>query len=444
MQENFIALITKLLEKAERILKEYPLCNDCLGRLFARHGIGLSNYERGLMIKTLLAIKLHDDYAKGAIDKSGLKTLATHAGEGIASMYKKLFSEDVVVDNCYLCGGRLKKELMENIAGDVCTKLKEYGASKFLVGVTVNDDILNKELELIIKHGIESSESIKREIKREVGKLAMLLCNATPQFSNPEAVVIVNLDSTFSYEITVKPSPLFYAGHYRKLSRRVSHVPWYTKVGAKKYPLSVQEVVEKVFKKIFEAEKVVIHAAGREDADARMVGSGRPVVVEVKSPKRRSVDVDELRVLVERELRSLNVPIELCITSTASRGLVTLIKEHSRRKKKVYRVTVYSSENLEVGELKKLEEFFENREVHQRTPLRKLKRGKDRIRARKVYAVRTLRVSDKVFEALVLCEGGLYVKELVHCDNGRTTPCFASVLGKSLIPIELDVVYVEE
>lgn len=444
MQENFIALVTKLLEKAERVLKEYPLCNNCLGRLFAKHGIGLSNYERGLMVKTLLAIKLHDDYVKGVIDKSGLKTLAIHAGEGIASMYKKLFDENIIVNSCHLCGGKLRRELVENIASDICVKLKEYGASRFLVGVTVSDDVLNKELELIIKHGVESSESIKREIKREVGKAVMSLCNAIPQFSNPEAIVIVNLDPTFSYEIVVQLNPLFYAGYYWKLGRRISHVPWYTGASTKKYPLSIQEVVEKVFKKIFEAEKAVIHAAGREDVDARMVGSGRPVIIEVKSPKRRDVDLDELKVLVDKELRSLSVPVELRITSTASRGLVTLIKEYSKRKKKVYRVTVYSAENVKADELKKLEEFFENREVRQRTPLRVLKRKKDKVRTRRVYIVRTLRISNRVFEALVLCEGGLYVKELIHCDGGRTAPCFAGVLGKNLTPIELDVVYVEE
>ncbi|MEM0000956.1 MAG: tRNA pseudouridine(54/55) synthase Pus10 [Desulfurococcaceae archaeon] len=444
MQENFAVLVVRLLEKAEKILKEYPLCNSCLGRLFARHGVGLGNYERGLMVKTLLAMKLHNDYAKGVADRDSLKVLAAHAGDGIASMYRKLFSEDVAVDSCYLCGGKLGRELVERIAGDVCVKLKEYGASKFLIGVTISNEVLGKELELIIKHGVESSESIKREIKREVGKAVMALCNATPQFSSPEVVLIVNLDSTFNYEISVQSNPLFYAGRYRKLGRRISHIPWYTETGVKKYPLSVQEAVERVFKKIFEAEEVVIHAAGREDVDTRMVGSGRPVIVEVKSPRRRGVDVDALRLLVEGELRSLNVPVELRITSTASRGLVTLIKEHSKRKRKTYRVVIYSQEGIEVSELKRLEEFFENREVRQRTPLRILRCKKDRVRARKVYTVKTLQVSDKVFEALVLCEGGLYVKELVHCDDGRTTPCFAGILGKALIPIELDVIYVEE
>jgi len=53
-------------------------------------------------------------------------------------------------------------------------------------------------------------------------------------------------------------------------------------------------------------------------------------------------------------------------------------------------------------------------------------------------------VSNRVFEALIHCDGGLYVKELVHGDNGRTTPSFSEYLGKKLIPFELDVVYVED
>jgi len=55
--EGFSKLVENIVNKAESILIEYPLCNSCLGRMFAKYGIGLSNYDRGFTLKTLLAIK---------------------------------------------------------------------------------------------------------------------------------------------------------------------------------------------------------------------------------------------------------------------------------------------------------------------------------------------------------------------------------------------------
>ena len=442
VNDSFVERIGKMLEKAEKALAEYPLCNSCLGRLFAKYGVGLSNYERGQALKTLLAIKLYEKYTEGSLSKDQLRKMAIHAGEGIASMYRKVFGEDVLVSNCYICGNRLGSKLIEEIASRVCTELHKYEASTFLVGVTLDESVSRRELELVVKYGVETSESIKREIKREVGKAVATLCKVTPDFSNPSVLIVVNVDSEFNYDISVKPSPIFLSGYYWKLGRRISHVPWYTKTGSRKYPLSIQEVVESVLKNIFMAEQVAIHASGREDVDARMVGSGRPLIIELKSPKRRNVSVHELGEYVREALADSVVKLE--VVSSASRNQVRLLKELSKRKRKAYRVTVYSLENVEPADLRVVEEFFSNREVRQRTPLRIIRRKRDRERVRRVYAVKTRRVSNRVFEALIYCDGGLYVKELVHCDEGRTNPCFAGVLGKQLIPVELDVLYVEE
>ncbi|MEM4912575.1 MAG: tRNA pseudouridine(54/55) synthase Pus10 [Desulfurococcaceae archaeon] len=181
---------------------------------------------------------------------------------------------------------------------------------------------------------------------------------------------------------------------------------------------------------------MVIHAAGREDVDARMLGSGRPLIIEVKSPRKR-IDLNELKNIVEKSFK--NTPVVLSMSSSTTRGNIARIKEHSKRKRKIYRVTVYVSDGVKAEELKTLDEYFVNREITQRTPTRILRRKKDLERKRKVYMVKSAKISNNIFEALVYCDGGLYVKKLVHCDNGRTTPCFAEILGKKAIPVELDV-----
>jgi tRNA pseudouridine synthase 10 len=60
--------------------------------------------------------------------------------------------------------------------------------------------------------------------------------------------------------------------------------------------------------------------------------------------------------------------------------------------------------------------------IKQQTPLRVLHRRADLIREKYIYEVKVKKVSLKRAELEIRCQGGLYVKELVSGDEGRTTP----------------------
>ena len=62
----------------------------------------------------------------------------------------------------------------------------------------------------------------------------------------------------------------------------------------KMYPESVQELIGVHVLSASRGQDVIFHGAGREDVDARMSGNGRPFVLEIKSPHRREVDLQEL------------------------------------------------------------------------------------------------------------------------------------------------------
>jgi len=115
--------------------------------------------------------------------------------------------------------------------------------------------------------------------------------------------------------------------------------------------------------------------------------------------------------------------------------------EGEERHAKLYRAVVYVPEGVEEGDVRKLEEFFRNRVVRQRTPKRVRHRRADIIRERRVYTVKARLLSYNVFEALVYAEGGLYIKELVSGED--TWPGFPDALGKQAYCIELDVLRVE-
>ncbi len=60
------------------------------------------------------------------------------------------------------------------------------------------------------------------------------------------------------------------------------------------YPESVEELSSKPLLEATQGEEVFFHASGREDIDARMLGSGRPFVIEISKPKKRFIDLKQI------------------------------------------------------------------------------------------------------------------------------------------------------
>ena len=80
--------------------------------------------------------------------------------------------------------------------------------------------------------------------------------------------------------------------------------------------------------------------------------------------------------------------------------------------------------------------------IQQRTPIRVAHRRADKIRTRKVLSFKIEKVEPQQITVHLVCEGGLYVKELIHGDQGRTQPNFSDKLGIPAVVSELDVIEV--
>ncbi len=427
-------LVDEILEKAERILETYPLCDHCLGRIYARLGMGLGNDERGRAIKTLLAMTNHF-HAKENPEEARyrLRKLAENAGGPLAALYEKLYGEDISTKQCYVCGGKLSRRYFEELAKKAAEIIKTYNPSNFLIGVSITPAVRARETQVLALAGIEYSESIKNEVKREVGKLVSALTGLPPGFEKPDITIIIDLETGLMTPIV---APVLLKGVYWKKARNISHTIWATRDG-RRYPYSLEEFFTEKLVPIFEAERIVLHAAGREDVDARMLGTGRPVVVEVKVPKKRHIDREALNKALASDV------VEAVITGEASRNTIRLYKTGATGKSKIYKALVYVDRELSKQDLLRLEEEMHERVIRQLTPKRILGRKKETLRIRRVYSVKTRMIGKKVFEALIHSSGGLYIKELINSDEGRTEPSFSSILGAKAECIELDVVYVE-
>jgi tRNA pseudouridine synthase 10 len=204
------------------------------------------------------------------------------------------------------------------------------------------------------------------------------------------------------------------------------------------YPESVEELASKPLLEAAEGEKTSFHASGREDIDARMLGNGRPFVIEVSKPKKRFLDLKRLEAAVNANATG---KVEVSGFCFSSKDVVRRLKKGESAQKE-YRVLIDFERAVSEEDLRIVEEKLSGILIKQQTPLRVLHRRADLIREKYIYEVKVKKVSLKRAEMKIRCQGGLYVKELVSGDEGRTKPNVSELLENRAKPLKLDVLNV--
>lgn len=264
----------------------------------------------------------------------------------------------------------------------------------------------------------------------------------------PDAVVQV--DTRF-HHAEVTPNSLFVRGRYTKFRRDVPQTHWPCKrcqgTGCWEcddagvlYTESVEQAIADVLVPAFDGAGASFHGAGREDIDALMLETGRPFVLEVHQPKRRTIDLDAA-------VAAINATTDERGTAIAGPLWVTEKDDVARIKNADYQKeylahclteTPVTQEHVEAAAA-----AMSGVTLDQRTPQRVAHRRADLVRNRTVerITVETPPDSDETrFSIRVLAESGTYIKEMVSSDDGRTTPSFASTLGVPCKVEFLDVV----
>jgi len=123
--------------------------------------------------------------------------------------------------------------------------------------------------------------------------------------------------------------------------------------------------------------------------------------------------------------------------------------QHIKTKKfdKTYELVISFSDDVTEDALRALPEKVSGCEVRQQTPLRVLPRRKDTVRRRLIKGLQILMVDIPARKAQVRlrAESGLYVKEFLAGDGGRTDPSVKGMLGAANLEVEsLDVVSVHD
>ena len=204
-------------------------------------------------------------------------------------------------------------------------------------------------------------------------------------------------------------------------------------------PESVEELVSKPLLVAAVGEKTAFHASGREDIDARMLGTGRPFVLEISKPRKRLLDLKKLEAEVNDGAKG---KVKVSRLRFTNKDVVRRLKKGESAQKE-YRMLVEFEHPVSAENLLLLGEKLTGTSVKQQTPLRVLHRRADLIRERYIYKVKVKKVSSKRAELEIRCQGGLYVKELMSGDEGRTMPNVSDLLGNRAKPLKLDVLKVK-
>ncbi|BDC35754.1 MAG: tRNA pseudouridine(54/55) synthase Pus10 [Candidatus Methanoliparum thermophilum] len=398
----------EIIKISEKVINDGYVCNRCLGRQFVNLWGNIGNEERGRRIKNILR-----DYYK----------------------------IDHISNVCWICGGFLD-DLDEWVRRCIDIS-KDYEYDTFLVGTHISGLLHETEEYLWEKTGARYTESIKAEINREIGKRIEKVTGKNVDFVKPDILFLIDIPLD---KVTIKVKPVYIYGRYKKYVRDIPQTKWPCRacggVGCyvcnytgKKYLESVEELIGKHALKSFLGEFTKFHGAGREDIDVRMLGNGRPFVLEIINPKKRFLDLTQ----IENDINKYEKDkIEVSNIRFADKEEISYLK--SLKVDKIYKCDVTFDRILDKKDIIKAIGSMNGVILKQRTPTRVLHRRKDLIRERRVNWIKLVDYTGDSAVLEISCEGGTYVKELITGDYGRTIPNLSDLLDVTATVKTLDVI----
>ncbi len=410
---KYKALLSDDMETFDQVelLLEKELCDHCLGRMFAQLGHGLTNDMRGRSLRVVYSMIGSDEKRKELPETP---------------------------DECSLCGNIFEE--VDDFVSIITDEMKDYEFHTFLVGSRVDPEIQEKEEAIWAELDIEHSEPIKTELNREIGKRVFDEIDAEVDLEKPDLKAII--DTRFD-SLEIELAPLFIYGRYRKLATDIPQTSWPCKRcrgkgcercddTGKMYETSVEEIAGEPLLEMTEGDDFILHGMGREDIDVKMLGEGRPFVMEIKNPIKRDIDLEGWASKVNEDGR-----IEIDSIEKTDKDKVVEIKES--RAEKTYRVYISFDEKVERGKFKKVMKCLRGAKLAQRTPNRVKHRRADKVREREIKDIQLNEFQDKEAVITLRCEAGTYVKELIHGDEGRTQPNLSEELGVKCVTDTLEV-----
>ena len=247
--------IKEIIPISNQIIKDYDLCDSCLGRLFSKQMNFSSN--------KLLGKKL-----KKSVRQSSKK--------------------------CFICNN-----LLDNLIPYLKLMLdasSKYDFSSMVVGALIKPSIIDRDDYIRSKYKLQGIDSVKTDITKELGKQFTKKIKKTIDFLNPDLTFTINFKDE---SCQLRSKPILLHGRYTKSERGL---PQKQKPcvncsgkgcrscnfhGISEYD-SVEGKISEFLFNIVGGTTAKFTWVGGEDKSSLVLGSGRPFFVKIQNPFKRS------------------------------------------------------------------------------------------------------------------------------------------------------------
>jgi tRNA pseudouridine synthase 10 len=364
--------LAEVVEDGKEILREHPLCDHCIGRMFAGKLKILSHKRLGLQIRN----KLKQKQTK----------------------------------QCYIC-----KDLMSELGIHLDKMLelsKEYDFSTFLIGAIIQPSIHDRDDLLRSKFKLRGITSIKSDITREMGKWFSRKTLTKVDYQNPDIVFTIDFKKD---QCEIKPKAVLLQGRYTKnirglLQKQKSCVQCEGKGcfvcdfhGINEFNSVEGKIAKFLFEK-FRAQQAKITWIGSEDESSLVKGNGRPFFSKIINPHKRDV--------------FLSKKIDLDGVSIHGLHSISKIPSDPVRFRTEAIVEIETENAIKPGKLKELKKLKEQ-------PLTLFEKSGHK-NEKKIYSIKFKKKSDKLFRILMESDGGIPIKRFVT--GNEVEPSLSSIL----------------
>jgi tRNA pseudouridine synthase 10 len=250
---------SQIFSIANKIIKKYDLCDQCLGRLFSK--------QLRLSSNKLLGKKLKINY--------------------------------VSKNKCYIC-----KNIFCNL--NYFLKLmfdssSDYDFNTYGVGVIVKPSIVDRDDFIRSKYKLKGIDSIKTDITKELIKLFTKKTKKIIEFLDPDITFTINLKNE---SCQLRSKSLTFFGRYVKSKRGIPQKQKSCNNCSGKGCMvcnfhgisefeSVEGVISKLFFKKFGGTTAKFTWIGGEDNSSLVLGNGRPFFTKIKNPLKRKIKLSD-------------------------------------------------------------------------------------------------------------------------------------------------------
>lgn len=319
---------------------------------------------------------------------------------------------------CYICNGLMHEtnSIMHRIME---TLRNNYHFNTFLIGATLPSNLFEREDGIRARMKIRGRENIKSQLTRNLRKKFSEITKKQIDFLHPDLMINLRLQGSTDLDIDIKTRPLVLLGRYIKKNRGMpqrsggKHDPsdelaihgqffpnmnLASRMTSVLYTLensSVQAIISREIARLTKCDGLKFSWVGSEDENSLVLGSGRPFFIQIRNPK--TVDLNERRLTFPKY--GLFVNIEQFFGKLPEQPIQFIAKT---------KIVIRASRQMGEEEFSRIKSLANSKVVF-RNQKKKLKSSEKRI-----YSLDIVKKSRKIFDLIVVADGGLAIKQFVE------------------------------